>query len=483
MSTNEKTKGKVDKLRSTPAKKGTLADEDAEGRETGGAESNSKAPLQGVVSGFITNIDSLALALNLSMLAYMGYSVFQTHEFLSYLKKYGTQSSEKEREIYLAERHTPHINRLGRKMEKTVTNINLVPRGFFVALVSEFDAFLGRMLKEIFSARPELLAASTRNIAVAELLEFESLEAVKGVLLEKEIESVIRKSRTDQFQWMENKFGIPLRDGLDAWGSFIELNERRNLFVHTNGIVSQQYLAVNRKNGCEVPKEVCAGARLEISPKYFTQAHACIFEIGVKLSQVLARKLLPNDIEAADSSLTDITFDLLVDKKYHLASKLLDFSCEPHMKKGSENTRRVLIINRAQAHKWLGNQKKCEEILASEDWSACGENFQLCVCVLRDEFAGACEFMRKMGLNGVIDKIAYGSWPIFREFRDTDVFMNTFKEVFGEKFSNIERKLEKERKEKFQKFKEKLSQNIWLGDADDAKELANEEDTSSPTKH
>lgn len=44
--------------------------------------------------------------------------------------------------------------------------------------------------------------------------------------------------------------------------------------------------------------------------------------------------------------------------------------------------KKVFIINRAQAYKWLGNQEGANRILNSEDWSACNNEFQLARSIL-----------------------------------------------------------------------------------------------------
>lgn len=89
---------------------------------------------------------------------------------------------------------------------------------------------------------------------------------------------------------MENNFKIPLREGLEVWAKFIEITERRNLFVHCDGIVSKQYLEVCNKHGFDFSKPLSVGEKLDVVPDYFESAYECLFEVGVKLGHVLWRK-------------------------------------------------------------------------------------------------------------------------------------------------------------------------------------------------
>ncbi len=290
------------------------------------------------------------------------------------------------------------------------------PRVFVLAIVSQFDAFLGRLLRVIFLLRPELMASSERTLTLSQLLDLGTIESATEYLLEKEIESVLRKSHVEQFAWMENKFSIKLHESLDSWPVFVELTERRNLFAHANGIVSDQYIAACKSNGVEIPEDCSRGTRLRVSPEYFKCAYHCVYEIGIKLSQVLWRKLKPDQLEEADDNLTDVTYDLLAAGKFSLACKLFDFACITLKKHGSAHSKLVMIINRAQAYKWMGDPDKCKSALNDEDWSACAPQFHLAIAVLEDNFERAAEIMRSIGPNGVMKETYYQEWPLFRDF-------------------------------------------------------------------
>lgn len=47
--------------------------------------------------------------------------------------------------------------------------------------------------------------------------------------------------------------------------------------------------------------------------------------------------------------------------------------------------------------------------------------------------------MRRIGPNATPSKSDYRDWPLFKEYRQSDEFLNTFEEVFGEPFSEFEK--------------------------------------------
>jgi len=166
--------------------------------------------------------------------------------------------------------------------------------------VSSYDAFLGKLVGALFRIKPELLKSSDRTLTYLQLSDFDSISEAREHLLEKEIETLLRKSHSEQFEWLENRFAVKLRVDLPIWPTFIEVTERRNLFVHSDGIVSSQYLKVCREHEVALDSETKQGSQLEVPHVYFKSAYEAIFEIGVKLGQVLWRKLKPSDIEVAE---------------------------------------------------------------------------------------------------------------------------------------------------------------------------------------
>jgi hypothetical protein len=398
------------------------------------------------VSLFVREINSLVNTLPPAMFTIAAVLRDANDRLLHYADKYGTLSGEdkRERAYVFKPPYDAHAVRLRTQIDNVTTANTLVPRVFVLALVGQFDAFVGRLLRDVFLLQPKVFMTSDKTVTLAEILDLGSLELATEHLLDKEIESVIRKSHSEQFVWMENKFNIELRKDLSSWPIFVEITERRNLYAHTNGVVSDQYLMACRKHGVILPSDCTKGTTLSLTPEYFQDAYECIFEIGIKLSQVLWRKLRPDQTSDADKCLTKTTFDLLVAGKYNLACVLLDFACEVLKKYSSDESRRVYTINRAQAYKWANNEDKCQSILSGEDWSACGLNFKLAVAVLRNDYNEAASLMRVIGVNGAPHETDYHEWPLFKEFRKTDEFAASYEEVYSKPFVHIERAMRKD---------------------------------------
>ncbi len=323
--------------------------------------------------------------------------------------------------------------RVQRKTVNAQRAFILLHRSFLTSMVSQYDSFLGRLLRLIFLAKPEILNASEKEMTFAELTKFDSIQAARDYIVEKEVESIIRKSHSDHFTWLERVLGINLRVDLDAWPAFIELTERRNLFVHCDGVASSQYIAVCKEHNVKLDEGVAIGTQLDVSKNYLEEAARCVSEIGVKLAQVAWRKLLPDEIGKADDQLNAISFELLHRGDYKLVCRLLDFACMKAVKHANEEIRRYLVLNRAQAYKWLHDQKRCLAILNAEDWSACSEKLKIAVAVLRDDYEAAAKIMPAAEKDEMLHG-GYMDWPIFKEFRKSQQFLDAYQRIYGKPF-------------------------------------------------
>ena len=382
------------------------------------------------------------VALN-KIIPFQMHSAFQNFDnsnknFNEKIEEFGTRITEEDgsHAFEINYKHARLIHRLSTERKRAQLALEILPKSFLVTFVSEYDAFLGQLNNYILKHKPELLKTEQKTITFEELQSLNSIEEARNKIISQEVENLLRDSHSKQFEWMQNKYNLQLTNGLNSWPSFIELTERRNLFVHCNGIVSEQYLKNCNKVNYPLDSNIKIDTKLDADKKYIDSVYQTLFEIPVKLTQVLWRKLFPKDIESADNSLGDITYELLINEEYELASILLDFACCVLKKWSSESQRLVFVINRAISYKFSG--KNYTKILDTEDWSACNTSYQLCVAVLNEDFELAKKYMIKAGKSEEISEVSFLEWPCFRNFRETEYFTEAFIEIFGKQPSYIE---------------------------------------------
>ncbi len=305
----------------------------------------------------------------------------------------------------------------------------LAPRLFLMGIVSTYDGFLTNLISDFFRANPGAISASDKSLTYREIIELGDLDAAKDHILEKEVEAVIRESHIYNFEWLEKKLAIPLRKELSSWPKFVEVCERRNLFTHTNGRVSRQYMEICQKHRADI-KGIRRGQVLKVTGQYFQESLDTFFEIGVKLGHVIWRKSTRDDTLEADKNLSNICYGLIEAGRYALACNMLDFAVAmPGL--ANDEIRRIMIVNRANAYKLSGHPAESLKILDAEDWSATGIQFKISVAAIREDVEEVVKMMEVVGPNGSVSKDSYLSWPVFENVRKSEAFKAKFESIFG----------------------------------------------------
>jgi len=303
---------------------------------------------------------------------------------------------------------------------------------FFMGLIGAYDVFLSNLIRLIFTARPELLSTSERNISLKDLIEIGSIEAARERIIEKKVETVIRKSHPEQIEWLAGKLNVPLTKDLQIWPEFVELCERRNLLTHTSGIVSAQYLKVCQEHGCSV-EDTQVGHKLKITAPYYRNAVQIIREFGMILIQVVWRKLTPEDINSADSELNGFAYRLITRRRYKAASTMLRFGLYEMKKHGSDAVRKMMVVNYANAIKLGGDRVQAAKILDDEDWSASTDDYRVCVAAVKGETATVVRMMKAVVESEKMKVEHFREWPVFETMRADSEFASAFEQQFGEK--------------------------------------------------
>ena len=212
---------------------------------------------------------------------------------------------------------------------------------------------------------------------------------------------------------------------------------RSNLFVHTNGKVSSQYLKICKERPFDHKDvDIEIGEELFATPMYVEHCYNVLFEIGVKLGQVIWRKL-ENNLEEADDCLINIGYELIKSRKYQLACIIMDFSRKPYMKHFNKECEYVLCVNHALAYYLKGDKEKCKNIIENVDWSGTEGKFRLAYLVLVEKYDEAAEIMKSIGKNDNM-RFAYAEWPLFNNFRKDQLFRDTYKDIYGKDYEYIE---------------------------------------------
>jgi hypothetical protein len=216
----------------------------------------------------------------------------------------------------------------------------------------------------------------------------------------------------------------------ELFSSFIEVCERRNLFTHTGGFVTAQYLLKCSDAGCDI-SGMNIGDKLEAGSKYFKKSVEIIIELSVQLVQVVWQKIEKEGGKEASKSLINITYNLIKDGKYDLSIRIIDFILKNKLSSMDDSTRKRHVINCSNAMKLAGREDYLGRIDA-EDWSASTHDFQLCVAAIRDDIPTVIGLLDKATKADSISKQEIRDWPVFKSLRRNEQFIEAFEKLFEE---------------------------------------------------
>ncbi|WP_035698755.1 hypothetical protein [Bradyrhizobium japonicum] len=286
-------------------------------------------------------------------------------------------------------------------------------------------------MKEIAARNPERIFGREKSLPVHEIVRFSSIEELKEHLINDEIDRTQRDSFDEQVGWIISKADMEdFRPKYEDWPRLLELFERRNLFVHANGIVNDTYLRASVRNKFPDAKDRALGDELHAGSRYYNSSVQHVIHFGAMLLHVVWRKSAPDENERADRAIGDLGYELIARGQYELAIKILEFARNLR-NVSSERRRRMFVVNLANAHKLAKNEAAAIKVLAAEDWTAAGNEFKVCVAAVKESVDDVVELMGRIGDRGEVDAQDYQEWPVFYGVRDDPKFVDAFKSIFG----------------------------------------------------
>ncbi len=408
--------------------------------EGDGSKPSTDAPEPQTMAGIIDSYLHRVLDFQHCLITYMPMVIKYSKESYEKSKKALdeaielTKADDKALQVQGIKKAAPALRRLRRSAMSRAPYV--LESSLFLGLFSAFDAFTGDLLTCIYKKKPQLFKGINRQMPVAEILQHDSFDKLQNAILEQEIESFRRKSYVEQFEDLERTFGISLKK-FKEWPSFVEHGQRRNLMTHCDGVVSEQYIKVCSENGYKFDEKVKVGDTIRLGPKYLIPCSEIMMEVGLMLGQTLWRKLFPEETTEAEGHLNLAIYESLAMEHWNRAIIFGEFAqSEMIQKTSSELARKISLVNCAIALKATGKKVEAETLMSKIDWSSSINEFKLAKEVIFEDYKEASEIMLKIGQKGeLISESAYHTWPLFREFRSTDPFLETYEKVYGYPFA------------------------------------------------
>lgn len=323
------------------------------------------------------------------------------------------------------------IRRFQENLDAAASTSRSLPRLLTVGLVASLEYHLNLIMKEIAARNPEAIFGRDKMLPVREAVKFDSMEELKEFVINDEIDKAQRENFESQVSWIVSKSNMDdFTPNYPDWPNILELFERRNLFVHANGVVNDSYLKAGAKEKFPNMKDRALGDELHAGPEYFISSVHQVIHFGAMMLQVVWRKVVTDETELADKAVGDIGYELIVRGQYALAIRILEFARNLRNVSGDAR-KRMNVINLANAYKLSKDDAASLKVLSSMDWTAAATEFKISVAAVKGNVEEVIELMKRIGWQGDVDAHEYQEWPVFYGVREDQRFTNAFKSVFG----------------------------------------------------
>lgn len=306
-----------------------------------------------------------------------------------------------------------------------------LPGSTLMSMVAAFDSVIADLVAALLKAQKEKLNIGEKYVPISEVLKANTIEEIIDRFVADQVYELLRGSHDEQVRYIEKTFDIDIRGHWRGWVDFIEIFERRNLLAHGEKSFTARYIDICGRHGKSVNVRKL-GENIELKRTYLNHAADTLLEFGILLAFSLWRKQFREEEQEAFQALNEAAFRLISEGRSKVADNALRFAIGLKNTKCSELTRRMMVVNRANALRKLKKSEESEAVLNSMEWEAASDDFKICVAAVRGATEDVIRLMESVKNAGSISKESFRDWPVFDEVRTDETFRREYERVFNE---------------------------------------------------
>ncbi len=242
--------------------------------------------------------------------------------------------------------------------------VDALPRTLLVALVSQMECLQGTLIGWMLKVKPDLVREDRRGeITFEQLLSYASIEEAKNDQIERFVRKRTSGGPEADIRWFTRHLNVAIEE-MPCFKVYLEVNDRRNRFVHHNGLVSPAHLEQRKARGMST-HGMKTGEIIPCDSSYLREAQRAIVQLGVVLTQLVWRKFLPG--EGADSGQATFTLatlqkDLIYNREYDLGAFIGEFYRTKIAESDESGSDYSIFVNECSALRQLGKMEESRRV-------------------------------------------------------------------------------------------------------------------------
>lgn len=309
-----------------------------------------------------------------------------------------------------------------REYRKLSERIEILNNSTLMLLLIKYEETIAGIFKYIISKFPSAYL-DNKTLSYSEIMEINSkIENVKEVLLEREIDEIMRMPISDWYKILKEKHKINFDNLEEFFSEFKEIYYRRNIIVHNNGKVNVSYLNGIGKNQKENAK---LGIHLSVNKDYLNRAfnltYIMIYGTIFDISSINRESFRLHD------SLHEYAFQHMIDNEWEISYYVYQNIMKKKTPATSSIDMEMWKINYWISLKNLYGIEKIREEVTAYDVSAMEGEFKIAKACLLDNFK-EINALLELYLNTNIYPQSIEQWPLFIQYRKSSEYKRFKKE-------------------------------------------------------
>jgi hypothetical protein len=265
--------------------------------------------------------------------------------------------------------------------------------------------------------KPHYFDFHNKEIQFREIAASGSLKSLEDSLVTQEIENLLRCGQKERLKWFQGKTNAQIIEKLPSFSVFMEATQRRNLFVHTDGKISRQYLEVCEREGYISERSLRIGEKLEINQAYFFCASASVLEVGIMSAFYAVDNLNVIETNSLFATMRSVAWKLNQNHHSALTTTLLEaLVASKNINKVQVKLLEKIKVDLAIVYSIRGNDQKMIEILSAKNGARRSKIMEFYVAVLSKNYDTASKILPALCATKRIKLSLLEREPVFAAF-------------------------------------------------------------------
>ena len=294
----------------------------------------------------------------------------------------------------------------------------MLMESLLITAVSQFEVFVSQLIATSLRFDDRPIKGAERRFTYSEVVDSgTSMRDFKRWVVDDFVTKLMRGSLDDWLGFISKAIRLDAELRKQVHDDLVEVVQRRHLFVHNGGKVSESYLAnVGRRAA-----GLAAGTRLEVDSEYLLTAIERLTLAGLVLAQGAIHAVARSDssedalVRRYWGSINEVLFEKMLAKRWWCPSRAF-----PMMEDYLPDAE---CANLVRVNSWHSAAKLAPDVsvnkeIASWDVSSLHPRFKLAKLCLLGDVAAASEMVKGLLRSGDLKQLDVDTWPILEDVRE-----------------------------------------------------------------